>query len=343
MSIVNRVQIVMIVAAILMSISMFIAEKKAKDGYWPARVASDLALVFAGCMAGALFAGGWGHLVGIVTFETVMATLQTIGVLVFGGAAIEIIRRIKKLQTGTRYVVNATRTEFIEFFTTRDKAPKLDPGCYKLIYSWAEDNGEDEEQTTLEVEKSDGSLVLVAEYDEGHSVFITANGLLPAALIEAIPHLRLIFEKADDEESDDGAAVLNLTVKAQNKVEITPYGVFAAAMVAAYGFLLGYCIGAPIQAQVAGLAGASAVCLLANERARNTRPLRARLIAAASHTPTSKWGALRKLSFKTEWGDVGYYLAQSFSFCWAFYALVTPPRVIQAAAGKFERQAGLEQ
>lgn len=107
--------------------------------------------------------------------------------------------------------------------------------------------------------------------------------------------------------------------------------------------------------------------------------LRSRLRTAArqiaenqAHAPTSKWGALRKLllqerrdrslpdspvvgwkrgelaevlmaknsaEMKEEWGDVGYYLAQSFSFFWAFYALMTPRLIIQAAADKFEQRA----
>ncbi len=91
-----------------------------------------------------------------------------------------------------------------------------------------------------------------------------------------------------------------------------------------------------------------------------------------AHAHTSKWAALRKLflqerrdrslpnspivgwkrgelaevfmaknsaEVKEEWGDVGYYLAQSFSFFWAFYALITPRLIIQAAADKFEQRA----
>jgi len=121
------------------------------------------------------------------------------------------------------------------------------------------------------------------------------------------------------------------------------------------------------------------VFLLAYGRAQDTRDLRTRLQAAArqiaanqSHAPTSKWVALRKLfvqerrdrsrsgspvvgwkrgelaevfmaknsaEVKEEWGDVGYYLAQSFSFFWAFYALITPRLIIQAAADKFEQRA----
>ncbi len=121
------------------------------------------------------------------------------------------------------------------------------------------------------------------------------------------------------------------------------------------------------------------VFLLAYGRAQDTRDLRTRLQAAArqiaanqSHAPTSKWVALRKLllqerrdrslpdspivgwkrgelaevwmaktpaEFREEWGDVGYYVAQSFGVAWALYALATPRSVISAAAGKFERRA----
>jgi hypothetical protein len=134
---------------------------------------------------------------------------------------------------------------------------------------------------------------------------------------------------------------------------------------------------------IAALVALTIILLLAYGRAQDTRDLRARLQAAArqiaanqSHAPTSKWVALRKLivqerrdrsrpgspavgwkrgefaevlmaknsaETKEEWGDVGYYVAQSFGVAWALYALVTPRSVISAAAGKFERRAGLEQ
>ncbi len=40
-----------------------------------------------------------------------------------------------------------------------------------------------------------------------------------------------------------------------------------------------------------------------------------------------------------EWGDLGYYIAQSFTLVWTVYALVTPSRVLDAAVRKFERRA----
>jgi len=42
-----------------------------------------------------------------------------------------------------------------------------------------------------------------------------------------------------------------------------------------------------------------------------------------------------------EWGDLAYYLAQSPSLFWFFYALVTPRSVLERAVRKFERRAGL--
>jgi len=41
-----------------------------------------------------------------------------------------------------------------------------------------------------------------------------------------------------------------------------------------------------------------------------------------------------------EWGDVGYYIAQSFLVIWMLYRLVTPAWIIEASAQKFEERAG---
>jgi hypothetical protein len=40
-------------------------------------------------------------------------------------------------------------------------------------------------------------------------------------------------------------------------------------------------------------------------------------------------------------GDVGYYVAQTWGWLWALYALVTPADIIEGAVAKFERRAGL--
>lgn len=40
-----------------------------------------------------------------------------------------------------------------------------------------------------------------------------------------------------------------------------------------------------------------------------------------------------------EWGDVGYYVAQSFGWLWSLYAIVTPAEIINAACAKFEQRA----
>lgn len=40
-----------------------------------------------------------------------------------------------------------------------------------------------------------------------------------------------------------------------------------------------------------------------------------------------------------EWGDVGYYVAQSFRLLWQWYALLTPPECLQLAVKKFEKRA----
>ena len=40
-----------------------------------------------------------------------------------------------------------------------------------------------------------------------------------------------------------------------------------------------------------------------------------------------------------EWGDVGYYIAQTWRPLWRAYVAVTPARVIEAACRKFEMRA----
>ena len=40
-----------------------------------------------------------------------------------------------------------------------------------------------------------------------------------------------------------------------------------------------------------------------------------------------------------EWGDVGYYVAQTWGWLWRLYEAVTPDRVVQAAVKKFEKRA----
>ncbi len=49
--------------------------------------------------------------------------------------------------------------------------------------------------------------------------------------------------------------------------------------------------------------------------------------------------ALGRGNLEEEWGDVGYYVAQSFTLCWVFYAIVTPRRILPAACEKFTRRA----
>ena len=42
---------------------------------------------------------------------------------------------------------------------------------------------------------------------------------------------------------------------------------------------------------------------------------------------------------REEWGDVGYYAAQSFSVVWWLYCLVTPHSIIMSAVEKMEKRA----
>jgi hypothetical protein len=39
-----------------------------------------------------------------------------------------------------------------------------------------------------------------------------------------------------------------------------------------------------------------------------------------------------------EWGDIGYYLAQTWEWLWRLYACVTSPSVIEQAIIKFEKR-----
>ena len=41
---------------------------------------------------------------------------------------------------------------------------------------------------------------------------------------------------------------------------------------------------------------------------------------------------------REEWGDIGYYLAQTWEWLWRLYARVTPPAVIEQAIIKFEKR-----
>lgn len=40
-----------------------------------------------------------------------------------------------------------------------------------------------------------------------------------------------------------------------------------------------------------------------------------------------------------EWGDVGYYIAQTWTWLWWIYAFITPKSVIGAAVAKFQARA----
>lgn len=42
---------------------------------------------------------------------------------------------------------------------------------------------------------------------------------------------------------------------------------------------------------------------------------------------------------KSEWGDVGYYLSQSYDFLWEIYFFITPIEIIISACEKFEKRA----
>lgn len=42
--------------------------------------------------------------------------------------------------------------------------------------------------------------------------------------------------------------------------------------------------------------------------------------------------------WRSEWGDVGYYAAQTWEWLWWLYRLVTPDSVIEQAVEKFEQR-----
>ena len=49
--------------------------------------------------------------------------------------------------------------------------------------------------------------------------------------------------------------------------------------------------------------------------------------------------ALTGGDWRAEWGDVGYYVAQTWPWLWRLYAAVTPEGIIERAVTKFERRA----
>jgi hypothetical protein len=46
--------------------------------------------------------------------------------------------------------------------------------------------------------------------------------------------------------------------------------------------------------------------------------------------------------WRSEWGDVGYYIAQTWNWLWWLYRQITPVDVIERAVEKFEERAGFE-
>jgi len=43
--------------------------------------------------------------------------------------------------------------------------------------------------------------------------------------------------------------------------------------------------------------------------------------------------------WRSEWGDVGYYVAQAWGWLWWVYATITPESIIKSACLKFEKRA----
>ena len=43
--------------------------------------------------------------------------------------------------------------------------------------------------------------------------------------------------------------------------------------------------------------------------------------------------------WREEWGDVGYYIAQTWRWLWWLYEAITPYAIIESAVEKFERRA----
>lgn len=43
--------------------------------------------------------------------------------------------------------------------------------------------------------------------------------------------------------------------------------------------------------------------------------------------------------WRAEWGDVGYYIAQTWAWLWWLYEAITPEEIIERACEKFERRA----
>ena len=52
----------------------------------------------------------------------------------------------------------------------------------------------------------------------------------------------------------------------------------------------------------------------------------------------AEWLLSRPEQRGEEWGDVGYYVAQTWSWLWRLYTAVTPVTIIEASVAKFERR-----
>jgi NTP pyrophosphatase (non-canonical NTP hydrolase) len=61
---------------------------------------------------------------------------------------------------------------------------------------------------------------------------------------------------------------------------------------------------------------------------------RGELLEVAQAAVQRDWAAARE-----EWGDVGYYVAQSWRWLWWLYAAITPEQIIINAVRKFEARA----
>ena len=67
--------------------------------------------------------------------------------------------------------------------------------------------------------------------------------------------------------------------------------------------------------------------------------VRARGLARWKRGELIEWVTARPGQRAEEWGDVGYYVAQTWGWLWRLYAAITPAEIADSAAAKFERRA----
>ena len=81
--------------------------------------------------------------------------------------------------------------------------------------------------------------------------------------------------------------------------------------------------------------------MLVQERRDRTRPNNPRIGWKRGEIFEVLEAAFTGGDWRSEWGDVGYYIAQTWAWLWWLYAAITPAAIIQRAVVKFQGRAGV--